>query len=61
MPRKAAQRFALLAGGRNEITLFYRKQLQAKQSAWKRADSHQSSARCVGRFVLCKITYLRRK
>jgi len=44
----AAQRLALSpfrgTGGRDETTLFYRTQLQATQTAWKRADSHQSGA-----------------
>jgi len=44
-----AQRLALPAGGRDEVTPFWRNQLQATQTAWKRAESHQSGARCVGR------------
>jgi len=44
----AAQRCALPAGGRDETTPFCRSQLQATQTARKRADSHQSGARCVG-------------
>jgi hypothetical protein len=43
-----AQRWALPAGGRDEIMPFYRNQLQATQTAQKRGDSHQSGARCVG-------------
>jgi len=49
---QAAQRLALPAGGWDETTLFYRNQLQATQTAWKRADSHQSGARCVRRFYV---------
>ena len=45
----ASQRFALPAAGRAEISPFYRNQLQATQSAWKRAESHLSAARFVGR------------
>ena len=45
----ATQRLALPAGGRDEITPLWRNELQATQTAWKRADSHQSGARCVGR------------
>ena len=43
-----AQRLALPAGGRGETAPFCRNQLQATQTAQKRADSHQSGARCVG-------------
>jgi len=41
--------FALPAGVRDETTPFWRNQLQAMQTAWKRADSHRSGARCVRR------------
>ena len=43
----AAQRCALPAGGREETKPFCRNRLQATQTAWKRADSHPSGARCV--------------
>jgi hypothetical protein len=46
---KAAQRLALPAGGWDETTPLCRNQLQATQTAQKRADSHQSGARCVRR------------
>ena len=38
----AAQRCALPAGGRDEITPFWQNQPQATQTAQKRGDSHQS-------------------
>jgi hypothetical protein len=42
-----AQRRALPAGGWDETTPLCRNQLEAKYTAWKRADSHPSGARCV--------------
>jgi hypothetical protein len=54
----AAQRLALPAGGRDEITPLCRNQLQATQPAQKRADSHQSGARCVGTLLILEDFYL---
>ena len=42
-----SQRLALPAGGWDETTPLCRNPLQATQTARKRADSHQSGARCV--------------
>jgi hypothetical protein len=44
--------WALAASGRGERTPFYRNQLQATQTARKRADSHLSAARRVRRSAL---------
>jgi len=41
-------RYLLVGGTRRRY--FIGNNSKPPQSAWKRADSHQSSARCVGRF-----------
>src|SRR5688572_25909756 len=43
------------AGGRDETTPLCRNQPQATQTAQKRADSHQSGARCVSPFHYLEI------
>jgi hypothetical protein len=48
----SAQRFALAAGGRDEIRFESRKKPEARKMLVSRDESHQSAARFVGRFSI---------
>lgn len=50
----AAQRFALAAGGRDEIKLREQEKPEARKMPVSRAESHQSAARFVGTLLTCK-------
>jgi len=48
----SAQRLALAAGGRDEIRFESRKKPEARKMPENAAESHQSAARFVGRFLI---------
>ena len=48
----SAQRLALPAGGRDEITSFYRNPFEATETPKKRAESHLSGARFVRQLLI---------
>jgi len=50
----ACQRFALAAGGRDEIRSESRKKPEARKKPVGRAESHQSAARFVGTLFACQ-------
>jgi hypothetical protein len=50
-----AQRFALLALGRDADDAWKQDSAEVLKTAKNRAESHLSAARCVGRFVIAAI------
>jgi hypothetical protein len=52
LSQASAQRFALAAGGRDEIRFESRKKPEARKMLVSRDESHQSAARFVGRFFV---------
>jgi len=55
-----AQRFALAAGGRDEIKLREQEKLEARKMPENAAESHQSAARFVGTLLTCKTHCLKK-
>ena len=55
-----AQRFALLGAGAGVDSVWEQRKLEARKMLEKAAESPASSARFVGRFLLCKIHRLKK-
>jgi hypothetical protein len=55
-----AQRFALAAGGRDEIRFESRKNPKRRKMSVSRNESHQSAARFVGMLLTCKTHCLKK-
>jgi len=56
----ASQRFALVVCGRDEILSEDEEKLEARKMLENRAESHKSTARFVGRFLLSQTRWLKK-